>query len=155
MEAPAESFLNEEIRVKIKMENTKEYEQHWEIWSYLYKGPKSISGERTENLQEITIPSKTTIYTTLTNKVEEGIKEGNYNLKIKFKEKEKKTPKELTQSITLKTASAIQTQEEIVQERKSRVVFAASEEKAKNLGVYIFSSFLILLVIELVRKKDI
>jgi len=156
IEIPHEILMNEEIKIRVNLQNDAVTEQKWELWSYIYKGPKSISGERTENLQEVTVPPNSSIDTTLTNTIEEGTREGEYKIKVKFKEKDKKTAKEITQNIKV-MAGESPIKEQTVQEntKTKNILFSSPEQKARSIGIYMLSLLLIIIIIQLVRKKDI
>lgn len=160
VETPTEVNINEEIKIKINIKNNEADGKKVEVWSYIYKGPKSVSGERTSNVERITLPPHSSVYLTLKNQIEESTQAGEYKLKILYKEEDKKTPKEFIQTINLLGYKEENILKEAVDESiKSTItgnaIFTGTSEKAKRSGIYLLAILLILVIIELVRRKDI
>lgn len=68
------------------------------VWSYVYRGSRTYSGEREGNKQEVSLSAGTEADVTLQNTVE-GAGPGSYKLKIKVLEQGRKTPQEFTEDV--------------------------------------------------------
>ncbi|MBW2980230.1 lamin tail domain-containing protein [Candidatus Woesearchaeota archaeon] len=99
---PYEIELGEYFVTEVRIANNDDIPHDVDIWSYVYRGPKSYSGDRELNKKKITLDSGETEIIELENKVDEA-EPGNYNLKIRLKRDDQKTIKELTGQITLKS----------------------------------------------------
>lgn len=93
---PDEVNVNQEFSSKIKINNDDSTIHSYKIWSYVYRGSKSYSGEREANLKKLTIPAKSSVTIKLKNKVSEG---GDFKFKIKIRKDSQKTTKDITRDI--------------------------------------------------------
>jgi len=71
----------------------------FEIWSYIYKGSKSYSGDREENKQIVELSAGESAIIELRNYIE--AKPDEYKFKIKIKKDSQKTNKELTEDVII------------------------------------------------------
>lgn len=105
---PEEAIINREIETKIKIENSEDYQQKVEVWSYVYRGSKCYSCDesknetREQNKEQVIINALETEEIILTNIVPEA-EDGDYKLKVKILKQDYKTPKEFTFDIFLQT----------------------------------------------------
>lgn len=114
LEPPKEKFLSSEpIQAKIKIHNDDSFPHSFSVWSYVYNGPVSYSGEREGNKRDIeVIPnSMTEIDIQTTASVP---KAGEYKLKINILRDETKTPKSFTSSVMIEPDLTTKTKSEEV-----------------------------------------
>tara|TARA_Y100000310_G_scaffold302730_1_gene340435 strand:- start:1111 stop:2997 length:1887 start_codon:yes stop_codon:yes gene_type:complete len=102
--APDKVLAGEEFKVKVKLTNNDNDVHEIQMWSYIYRGPKSYSGEREENKKELTIPRNNELIETLKNKVKEA-KPGDYKLRIMIIKDNQKTPYIITRDISIVSPS--------------------------------------------------
>ncbi len=163
---PDEIEIGKEFTAKVKI--TSDSEEHiLDIWSYVYRGSKCYSGEREENAQTITLPGDSSVIVDLKNTVIEA-KPGSYKFKVKIIKDNQKTPKELTEIITLKaplTASTSVSETNINQQGFSSdnilgqtcsekvTVYESSSEKTKKLVIWMLFGAMFLVNAFLTWKK--
>ncbi|MBD3203325.1 hypothetical protein GF327_03465 [Candidatus Woesearchaeota archaeon] len=96
-----EKYYNDEkITFSIKVNNKEKQNKDYDIWSYIYRGPKSYSGNRISNIKHVSIPGEKITKIDLENKLIENIT-GDFKIKIKIQDKDRKTPDELTEDIKI------------------------------------------------------
>ncbi len=116
-----------------------------EIWSYVYKGSTSISGDKESNKQIVSLPPDSSIIVDLKNKVE-TVDPGAYKLKIKIKKDDQKTSKEITSDINVEESHPKETDTVhiITKEQKpyslSTIIFESSQRKAEKIIPYAIAS---------------
>lgn len=92
--APKDEILNE-----LLIQN--DDETHiFDVWSYVYKGSKSYSGEREGNRQSIELSPHESAIVEMENLVDNA-KAGDYNYKVKIKKDGQKTNYELTEDVEM------------------------------------------------------
>ena len=149
IEPPKEAYSGEEIEIKIRIMNKESKKETFEVWSYVYGGNIYASdGKDTENMQEVTLFGGSSAVLGLKNKIKEGLSSGDYGLKVKVKKQELKTPVQLTSTIKINP-------QKISKEKPltAEINYSASNIKAKSKAVYFFVAGLVLIVVELVRRK--
>jgi hypothetical protein len=152
---------NKEFQVQIELSNYETEPTKIELWSYVYRGSKSYSGDRESNKKIIEIPGRSSISVPLENKALDA-EDGSYKLKVKIRKDDQKTEKELTQDITLyagkpevtKPIQNTSMEKEIIYNPLNKsLLYESTTYKAKKLVPY----FLILvfggLVVYLILKK--
>ena len=80
----------------IRITNSDDEQHTYAAWSYVYRGPKSYSGERDANLQEATIAPGNSAVIPLTNQVDEP---GTFSFKVQVRKDDQKTTYDLTRPI--------------------------------------------------------
>ncbi|MBU0536561.1 MAG: lamin tail domain-containing protein [Nanoarchaeota archaeon] len=94
-----EITLGEEFITEVSINN--EDESHdFTLWSYVYRGSRSYSGEREENKVSVHVGPGQTETIELSNVVEEA-EPGQYKLKIRVQKNEQKTTTDFTKDITI------------------------------------------------------
>jgi len=117
---------NETLKITIRITNKEDSSSHYRVWSYIYKGSKCYSGNRTDNLIELDIDKLGTRNINLSNTF--SGEPGDYKLKVKINKNSQKTDSDLTEDITIeKSEITIISQEEPV--LKENI-----EEKEKDLN---------------------
>jgi len=95
---PNEIEAGKEFEIQVKLINENKEGHYVDIWSYVYRGSKSYTGHRQDNLQTIFLPAESSRTAVLKNLIEEA-DPGDYKLKIKMIRDDYKTEKEITQTI--------------------------------------------------------
>ena len=150
--------------IKLKVTNKDTDEKAIEAWSYIYKGNKAVSGDRESNKKLMKIPAESSIILDLTNELAEEVS-GDYKLKIKIKEEERKTPEEFTLDVKIKTLAKLIEKEDIIttsSELKKETnlvtgnaIYQDSGIKTKRSAVFFFTGTLILLLLFIAIKKPL
>jgi len=83
---------------EIRLTNSGDSDLKVDVWSYVYRGSKSYSGDREANRKTITIPANTLHIQKMRNIVSDA-DPGEYKFKVKLKRADQKTVRELTDSI--------------------------------------------------------
>ncbi len=147
-------------------------------WSYVYRSSKTISGDREQNRKVVNLPSFSNVSFDLANTA--IAQEGNYSLKIKLLRSDRKSPKEFTFPLRLKTENiqggdnnieitvknklndstkynSIVTKRTLTKSNisgnRSGVIFQSSSAKARNMTVYFLIAVLVLVLVALVFKR--
>lgn len=97
---PAELESGESFTIRVRLKNNYYNEMPVKIWSYVYRGSKSYSGERELNLKNAVLSKGEEKVITLANTLDE-VESGEYKLKVKINKNNEKTDKELTETITI------------------------------------------------------
>ncbi len=100
LEHPEIIVPNSEFKIKLKIKNDLKEEHNYEIYSYIYRGPKSYSGEREQNKISVLISPNQERLVELKNKVDNA-ETGLYKLKAVIKRDDRKTPEEITKDIPI------------------------------------------------------
>lgn len=159
LETPTEISTKDNIKTKIKIYNNSTESKKVKAWTYLYNGPKCITGDREANLKEADIPAQSSLVLDLNNNIVSGTSPGEYNLKLKVLEGDKKTPTEFTQSVnvlaTEKDAKQETTQntETKINELTGNVIYENSSEKSKKIAIYFLNAILITLIVIFIKKS--
>jgi hypothetical protein len=98
LEFPEEIQPGQEFKTKVQLVNNDDSDYDIGIWSYVYRGSKCYSGERTENKQELNLKKGTSQVVGLSNIIKDA-ETGDYNLKVFINKNNQKTNKEITESI--------------------------------------------------------
>jgi len=100
---PLNVSSNDYFKIKLKIKNNDESKHSIRVWSYVYRGSKSYSGQREANAKEIIIDagSSKTIEQRITL---ESMVGGDYKLKVKILPDNRKTAHEITESINVREA---------------------------------------------------
>jgi len=158
---------NRVFTIKVEI-NGDENPHDLEIWSYVYRGSKTYSGEREENKQKIHIPADGSLLVELQNAVIDA-EPGDYKIKVKIQKDDQKTLKELTGDLRISNdvpgiacdASTIpQTNcnlNSIFNSAKpyalSTVVFESSQRKAEELLPYFIGTIMTLTTLFLLFSR--
>ncbi|MEK6835589.1 MAG: hypothetical protein AABX55_01045, partial [Nanoarchaeota archaeon] len=155
IEIPEEINKDKEVNIKIKIDNNSTENVKLDIWSYLYNGPVSISGEREENLKTINLPKDSSLFLDLTNNIEEHVEPGDYKLKVKIKKEGRKTTNDFTTNIKVIEKSE---DKEILENQSivtGKVVYESSDIKTKNLVPLILIITLTIIIGFLLIRKNL
>ena len=178
LEYPAEIFPGQVFRIKLQLIGDNK-EHSFVIWSYLYRGSKCYScaaGERNSNAINFRLKENEVKQVELLMKADEGLAEGNYNLKVKLNKDNQKTDKEITTSVYLSEITQIweeglellaessvpgnhgqiipsSKKKELAGEVKGIVIYESNSEKSKQLIPYLLLLAFGLVLLVLLRKK--
>ena len=103
IDLPAEIHSGETLSVKLQVKNDEDTE--FEAWSYLYRGSKCYScasGDRENNKISFSVNQDEEKAAEMLVKADEYLKEGEYNLLVKYRKEDQKTEKSVTQKIYVK-----------------------------------------------------
>ena len=156
------SASNDEIISMVQIFNNDNVSHNYSIYSYVYNGPKSYSGSRTLNMQNISIiPGEKEVVFLKNNLQKEFI--GKANLKIRMKKDTDKTQKEITSFIEIFQKNESMIKDSLISNHKTNennnqgnritggVVYESKSAKIKNYS-FVFVVFIILLFIFLLVK---
>lgn len=166
---PENIFLGDEFSSSVKVENTKGYSINTKVYSYVYRGSKCYSGERTENMQEFILASGESKTIELKNIVEEA-EPGEYNFKVRIERNDIKSGNEITSSINLlerenknnpeepekiseEKENQAQENEEYKFKRLPKVIYQSVSYKSKSLVPYLIVFISVLTAVILVWKR--
>lgn len=143
---PLTVYPGKEFTVNVEVKSD-DKEHELEIWSYVYKGSISYSGEKEMNKQMISISEGSSAVIDIKNTVVDA-KPGDYKLKVKIKKDNQKTLKELTADIKVDEypSEDILAEEKIPSARPlfnygkpfaiSTIIFESSQRKSEKLAPY-------------------
>lgn len=105
------SVIRQETEVKpginfttrIRISNPTSDNLEVDAWSYVYRSSKCVSGEREQNRKTINVPEHSNITFDLENAVDPATEPGDYSLKILLLRSDRKTPKDITLTIKVKS----------------------------------------------------
>ncbi len=100
IEAPGEISVGRKFDVVLRMDNNNENDIDIKVWSYVYRGSKSYSGEREENKKEFVLKGMSSDVVELSNIVPEA-EPGDYKLKVWINKDNQKTNKGITNDIKI------------------------------------------------------
>lgn len=165
VESPAIIEINKDFTVKVELTNNDGEDHLVDLYSYVYRGPKSYSGDREANKKIVLVKSGETKEFELNNLVSEA-EPGDYKLKIKIKRDDQKTEKEIIQEIKVIEEKFELEKEEKIEEKEERIdlkekdkqipstllesikqpqtVYKSTTIKAKELVVYLFIGLLVI-----------
>src|SRR3989344_223215 len=126
IELPEEINYGNKSNIKIRLMNDDSDDKEVELWSYIYNGPKSLSGEREANKIIAKIPSGSAVTVDLENVLVEEAN-GDYKLKVNIKE--------TTNLIT------------------GNLVYESNDKKAGRFAIFIFAGIVMLFLIYFIIKK--
>ncbi len=90
------------LNTKIVLDNNNDQDVNIKLWSYVYRGSKSYSGDREENMKEFILEENSMHIVELENVIED-INPGNYKFKVLINKNDQKTNNQITKDITVNT----------------------------------------------------
>ena len=166
--SPENISLGQVVVSLVKLKNKEEVEHKYVVWSYIYSGPVSYSGEREENQVSIVLAPFEEKIIPFQNKLKETT---DKNLKLKFKilRDDRSVPYEITKDINLVNSVDISAKEFNIKENMfedtlnthrskdgenkitSNVIYESSSMKLKRYSKY-FVGFVILFGLFLLKR---
>ncbi len=98
LDLPATVGDDSEFTARLLIDNSQQAHE-FEVWSYVYRGPKSYSGEREDNLQRVKVDAGESAIIELQNVVEAP--PGAYKYKVKIRKDGQSTTTDLTRELAL------------------------------------------------------
>jgi len=151
----------------ISLQNLKDEPITVRVWSYVYRGSKSFSGERTSNLRTINMLPQEQRIETLYN-TPQDIEPGQYKIKVVAHVEGMATDKELTVDITAEAQSVQGAIPLLMQQPQpenkdtvlktitgNAIIYESSTEKAKSFGLLLLMLLLIILNLYFIMKHEL
>jgi hypothetical protein len=138
---PEEIKENDDLNFKLKLTNKYNSPHNFSVWSYVYRGSKSYSGNRESNKQKIKLAPKESKTISLNNQLP-NTPPGDYKLKIKINKDNQKTNKEITKEIKITPHKKEETTQPLLNKREeiknslSPTLTALSPQKTEILTIY-------------------
>ena len=166
----AEVKSSDEIETSVYLENNDNRHHNLRMWSYVFKGSKSYSGEREANLKEVFIEKRGTKETLLRNTLSD-IPAGEYNLMVRYTVDGGEQEKRLLRTITVVGEIEEATVTALVQEDGGEqiegvssaqqipltgsfiTVYESTTYKTQHIGVYLFAALATFYAIVLTWKR--
>ena len=136
--------LDKEFTTKIIFDNSDNEDVSVKVWSYVYRGSKSYSGDREENKKEFVLKANSLQVVELSN-IAENADSGNYKFKVVVNKNNQKTNDEITKDIAIidNLNKELESEEIASISEKNRItnnmlisnygfVYESTTEKAKN-----------------------
>ncbi len=98
LDLPSTIGHDSEFTARLLIDNNQQAHQ-FEVWSYIYRGPKSYSGEREDNLQRVNIEAGESAIIELQNIVE--ALPGKYKYKVKIRKDAQSTTTDITKELAV------------------------------------------------------
>ncbi len=181
VEIPKEVIVGEEFNLKILIKNNDDEKHEYDVYSYIYRGSKCYSQSRENNKISVKIKAFDEETVELKDRIEEA-GDGEYNIKVKVKQDNLKTEKELKESTEIKNieqekeskteeSEILETVdsetninefeiEENIETFKDEIIleeinfdYESSSEKSKKLIKYFILTTLTLIVIIIILKN--
>lgn len=170
LEAPGAIESNKQFTVKVELTNNDGSDHMVDLYSYVYRGSKSYSGERDSNKKSILVKTGETKEAELESIVN-GAEPGDYSLKIKVKRDDQKTEKEITQPIKVLEKGINQEnigqKEEKIELKETQgkdytllestkqpeIIYESTSERAKKLIPQLFIALLVIYSAVLTWKR--
>ena len=108
---PETVFVNSSFKTHITLENNDNRWHNYTVWSYVYRGPKSYSGYRLQNLQATHLKKGESTVIILENTVPEA-DEGEYKFKVQIQKDDQKTVSSIIKDLTVVPPIGEEIQEE-------------------------------------------
>ena len=160
-----------EFKTNVQLNNNGNEKIPIKIWSFVYRGSKSYSGEREANKKELVLKANSMQVVELKNDVGDA-EPGAYKLKVVINKNNQKTNNELTNNIEImpgqkskadsqkiaaasaKSQSIQSSGSEISGNRMANnVVYRSTTEKSKNLVIFLLAFFSVVLNIILIWRR--
>jgi hypothetical protein len=165
LEVPAATYSGHSFSAKIRIYG--DDEQHkLKLWSYVYRGSKSYSGERESNKKYIELLPGSTAEVILSNVVSEA-EAGDYKFKVLLNKDDQKTNREIITNLTIAEFPISKSESEAKQSAVpqsaiykrpyavSRVVFESTQRKAEHLIPYFITTVMAAMTIFLIVSKPL
>ncbi len=128
---PLEIKNNQEFEIKLRLTNNDKSAHEADIWSYIYRGSKSYSGEREGNLNHLNMGSRSSKEFNLKNIIREA-EAGEYNLMVQFVKDNQKTPQKITEKIQVVKGEDEEQKVEVTEKEKTEKKEEKIELKEKS-----------------------
>ncbi|MBW2975919.1 lamin tail domain-containing protein [Candidatus Woesearchaeota archaeon] len=161
--------VGDKLNTKVTFYNNNNEDISIKVWSYVYRGSKSYSGEREANKEEFTLKSNSLHVIGLSNIVQEA-EPGDYKFKVVVNKDNQKTNSEITKDVIIYKNNIESNNEEITNKdvndknienqitgnvltNTRSLVYESSTEKAKSLvPLFIIILSVVLNIILILRR---
>ncbi|MBU0757056.1 MAG: lamin tail domain-containing protein [Nanoarchaeota archaeon] len=128
-----EFSVDERVNQRLMLRNIDTLPHDFTVWSYVYRGSKSYSGERTENQKTYSLKPDEEKTIELTNGLFE-ISEGDYKYKVKIIKDDQKTEHELTEDIHFRDSEL----EILINAKKPTInkLYTLSKKHSDKINIY-------------------
>ena len=92
--------VGKKFNTKIMLDNNNDVDIPIKVWSYVYRGSKSYSGDREENKKEFILKANSLNVVELENMVEDA-EPGNYKFKVLVNKNNQKTNNQITKDVVI------------------------------------------------------
>ena len=155
--------VDKEFSTKIILDNNNDVNIPIKVWSYVYRGSKSYSGDREDNMEEFVLKANSLQIVELYNIVENA-ESGNYKFKVLINKNNQKTNNDITRNIIINNKLNENNEESFEFDEVAKneitgntinygIVYESSTEKAKNLVLWFLMILSILLNIALIWRR--
>ena len=163
--------LGKKFNTKVILDNNNNVEIPIKIWSYVYRGSKSYSGEREKNKKELVLEANSLHEIELENTIEEA-DSGNYKFKVIVNKNNQKTNNEIIRDISIINENYnSENDKKLIENKNNRgnngekmitankalmpnnLAYESATEKAKNLAPIFLIILSVLLNIVLIWKR--
>jgi len=134
------------FEVEVELSNDRDTSTDVKIWSYVYRGSKSYSGDREKNMQILRLGEYETKRVRLKTDLLEDIEEGEYKLKVLVNKDNQKSSNDITNDIKVITTPLTSTPNHAIPTSISPpdILFQSSSYKQLDLVPYLLSAVCIL-----------
>jgi len=119
LDLPATVGDDSEFTARLLIDNSQQAHE-FEVWSYVYRGPKSYSGEREDNLRRVKVDAGESTIIELQNVVEAP--PGAYKYKVKIRKDGQSTTTDLTRELALTANASTQEGGSLTMESNTSVI---------------------------------
>lgn len=154
IDVPSEIMEGSNFSIKIDLVNEGSSVREYELWSYVYRGSKSYSGNREGNKKIVSLPAESFVVINLENWVDEGIEEGDYKVKVKIKRSDRKTADEFRRDVKLLAGLKEEVENEVsgFESITGGVIYEGSSVKAERYGLWFFVLVLVGMICSLIYR---
>ena len=157
------AYPKKEFSTSVMLDNNEDRDMKIKLYSYVYRGSKSYSGEREENMKELTLKANSLHVIELENIIPEA-EPGNYKFKVVINKDSQKTSSELTKDIVIRensnnNANPVKNEKSPVQDDvitgnyANGIVYESSTQKAKHLvPIFLIILSVILNIVFILRR---
>jgi len=124
-------YPEQEIISKLVLDNSEDVSVPIKIWSYVYRGSKSYSGEREDNLESFILGPNTLKEIELKNTLKDTVP-GDYKFKVLINKDDQKTDKEIVRDIKVVTSGE---KNSVTKENLQKDIDKLNEAIPKNVGI--------------------
>ncbi|MBN2368566.1 lamin tail domain-containing protein [Candidatus Woesearchaeota archaeon] len=155
---------SDEVMAAVRLTNPENKSHNYSVWSYVYRGSKSYSGEREKNKIGLSVDGYGTDYVLLKNTFTD-ISAGDYKFKVLVQRDDRKTPNEIIQEIKVNIPETAASESHVSSELKkdekeedsiiekstdyvspatAKTIYMSSSAKLKDYSLYFIIAVLFL-----------
>ena len=146
----------QQFNTDVTLVNNDESMHNYSLWSYVYRGSKSYSGYRLENIQTTMLESKTSRKVTLRNSVKD-LEPGSYKFKVQIQKDDQQTTANIVKEITVTISGGKRTEQQAEEKNEGITSFYTKAKHAQET-IHLFSTIKgegnYTLVLETMKEKE-